>query len=155
MALIIIFIDNDAILHFGRLPEQRDAAEIRFCASFFAFCDGDDDFDALFAADVVNLLNLESGEVINAYVPVPKDSQGFLMLATKQGLIKNTALDEFVRINNNGKKAITFASEDDELIGVQLTSGNDQIIMASSGGKCIRFCEEDIRPTGRTSMGVK
>lgn len=104
---------------------------------------------------IVNLLNLESGEVINAYVPVPKDSQGFLMLATKQGLIKKTALDEFVRINNNGKKAITFASEDDELIGVQLTSGNDQIIMASSGGKCIRFCEEDIRPTGRTSMGVK
>lgn len=104
---------------------------------------------------IVNLLNLESGEVINAYVPVPKDSQGFLMLATKQGLIKKTTLDEYVRINSNGKKAITFASEDDELIGVQLTSGHDEIIMASSGGKCIRFSEEDIRPTGRTSMGVK
>ncbi len=104
---------------------------------------------------IVNLLNLEPGEVINAYVPVPKDSQGFLMLATKQGLIKKTTLDEYVRINSNGKKAITFASEDDELIGVQLTSGNDEIIMASSGGKCIRFSEEDIRPTGRTSMGVK
>ena len=60
-----------------------------------------------------------------------------------------------MRINSNGKKAITFASEDDELIGVQLTSGHDEIIMASSGGKCIRFSEEDIRPTGRTSMGVK
>ncbi len=104
---------------------------------------------------IVNLLNLEPGEVINAYVPVPKDSQGFLMLATKQGLIKKTTLDEFVRINNNGKKAITFANDDDELIGVQLTSGQDEIIMASSGGKCIRFSEEDIRPTGRTSMGVK
>lgn len=104
---------------------------------------------------IVNLLNLEPGEVINAYVPVPKDSQGFLMLATKQGLIKKTTLDEYVRINSNGKKAITFASEDDELIGVQLTSGHDEIIMASSGGKCIRFSEEDIRPTGRTSMGVK
>ncbi len=104
---------------------------------------------------IVNLLNLEPGEVINAYVPVPKDSQGFLMLATKQGLIKKTTLDEYVRINNNGKKAITFASEDDELIGVQLTSGKDEIIMASSGGKCIRFSEEDIRPTCRTSMGVK
>lgn len=104
---------------------------------------------------IVNLLNLEQGEVINAYVPVPKDSQGFLMLATKQGLIKKTTLDEFVRINSNGKKAITFASEDDELIGVQLTSGEDEIIMASSGGKCIRFKETDIRPTGRTSMGVK
>lgn len=104
---------------------------------------------------IVNLLNLEPGEVVNAYVPVPKDSQGFLMLATKQGLIKKTTLDEFVRINNNGKKAITFAGEDDELIGVQLTNGQDEIIMASSGGKCIRFSEEDIRPTGRTSMGVK
>ena len=104
---------------------------------------------------IVNLLNLEPGEVINAYVPVPKDSQGFLMLATKQGLIKKTTLDEYVRINNNGKKAITFANDDDELIGVQLTSGSDEIIMASSGGKCIRFSEEDIRPTGRTSMGVK
>ncbi len=104
---------------------------------------------------IVNLLNLESGEVINAYVPVPKDSQGFLMLATKQGLIKKTTLDEYIRINSNGKKAITFANEDDELIGVQLTSGEDEIIMASSGGKCIRFSEKDIRPTGRTSMGVK
>ena len=104
---------------------------------------------------IINLLNLEAGEVINAYVPVPKDSQGYLMMATKQGLIKKTTLDEFVRINNNGKKAITFASEDDELISVQLTRGDEQIIMASSGGKCIRFAEEDVRATGRTSMGVK
>lgn len=104
---------------------------------------------------IINLLNLEPGEVINAYVPVPKESQGFLMMATKQGLIKKTTLDEFVRINSNGKKAITFASEDDELISVQLTRGDEQIIMASSGGKCIRFAEEDVRATGRTSMGVK
>lgn len=104
---------------------------------------------------IINLLNLEPGEVINAYVPVPKESQGFLMMATKQGLIKKTTLDDFVRINSNGKKAITFASEDDELISVQLTRGDEQIIMASSGGKCIRFAEEDVRATGRTSMGVK
>ncbi|MDE6758130.1 MAG: DNA gyrase subunit A [Clostridia bacterium] len=104
---------------------------------------------------IVNLLNLEPGEVINAYVPVPKESEGYLMMATKQGLIKKTTLDEFVRINNNGKKAITFASEDDELISVQLTRGDEQIIMASSGGKCIRFAEEDVRATGRSSMGVK
>ncbi len=104
---------------------------------------------------IVNLLNLEPGEVINAYVPVPKESEGYLMMATKQGLIKKTTLDEFVRINSNGKKAITFASEDDELISVQLTRGDEQIIMASSGGKCIRFAEEDVRATGRTSMGVK
>ncbi|MDE6189924.1 MAG: DNA gyrase subunit A [Clostridia bacterium] len=104
---------------------------------------------------IINLLNLEPGEVINAYVPVPKDSKGFLMMATKQGLIKKTTLDEFVRINANGKKAITFASEEDELIGVQLTRGDEDIILASSGGKCIRFAEEGVRATGRTSMGVK
>lgn len=104
---------------------------------------------------IINLLNLDPGEVINAYVPVPKDSKGYLMMATKQGLIKKTSLDEFVRIQTNGKKAITFASEDDELISVHITSGEDQIIMASSGGKCIRFNEQDVRATGRTSMGVK
>ena len=104
---------------------------------------------------IINLLNLDPGEVINAYVPVPKDSKGYLMMATKQGLIKKTSLDEFVRIQTNGKKAITFASEDDELISVHITSGDEQIIMASSGGKCIRFNEQDVRATGRTSMGVK
>ena len=104
---------------------------------------------------IINLLNLDPGEVINAYVPVPKESTGYLMMATKQGLIKKTSLDEFVRIQTNGKKAITFASEDDELISVHITSGEDQIIMASSGGKCIRFNEQDVRATGRTSMGVK
>lgn len=104
---------------------------------------------------IINLLNLDPGEVINAYVPLPKESTGYLMMATKEGLIKKTALEEFARIQTNGKKAITFASEDDELISVHITSGDDEIIMASSGGKCIRFAEKDVRATGRASMGVK
>lgn len=104
---------------------------------------------------IINLLNLEPGENINAYIPIPKDSSGkYLMMATKQGLIKKTSVEEFERIQSNGKIAITLV-DDDELIGVQLTSGEDEIIMASSGGKCIRFSENTIRPTGRSSQGVK
>lgn len=103
---------------------------------------------------IVNLLNLEPGEVVQAYIPVPKDSTGYLMMATKYGLIKKTSLDEFARIQSNGKIAISLV-DGDELIGVQLTGGKDELIMASSGGKCIRFSEETVRPTGRTSQGVK
>ena len=104
---------------------------------------------------IVNLLNLGDGEVVNAYVSVPRDmKEGYLVMATKEGLIKKTALEEFERIQNNGKIAISLVGED-ELISVQLTSGSDEILMASSGGKCIRFSEEDVRPTGRTSQGVK
>ncbi|MGN0764878.1 MAG: DNA gyrase subunit A [Christensenellales bacterium] len=103
---------------------------------------------------IVNLLNLEAGEQINKAIPVPKGSQGYLMMATKNGLIKKTDLSEFDRIQSNGKIAINLV-DGDELIGVQLTSGEDEIIMASSSGKCIRFSEKDVRPTGRTSQGVK
>ena len=103
---------------------------------------------------IVNLLNLEAGEQINKAIPIPKGSQGYLMMATKNGLIKKTDLSEFDRIQSNGKIAINLV-DGDELIGVQLTSGEDEIIMASSSGKCIRFSEKDVRPTGRTSQGVK
>ena len=103
---------------------------------------------------IVNLLNLEAGETVNAYVPVPKGSEGYLMMATKHGLIKKTKLEEFVRIQSNGKIAISLV-DGDELIGVQLTKGGQDILMASSGGKCIRFSEDDVRPTGRTSQGVR
>ncbi|MGN0771975.1 MAG: DNA gyrase subunit A [Christensenellales bacterium] len=103
---------------------------------------------------IVNLLNLDAEEQINKAIPVPKNSEGYLMMATRNGLIKKTPLSEFDRIQSNGKIAITLV-EGDELIGVQLTGGKDEIIMASSGGKCIRFSEETVRPTGRTSQGVK
>jgi DNA gyrase subunit A len=118
---------------------------------------------------IVNLLTglsneAENKEKINAFVPVPEkfieeyarpeDKKAYLILATKQGLIKKTSLDEFVRIQNNGKIAISLV-DDDELIAAALTTGDDQIIMASTGGKCIRFHEKDIRETGRSSQGVK
>ena len=103
---------------------------------------------------MVNLLTLGEGEKINAYVPMPADSTGYLTMATKGGLIKRTNVDEFIRINTNGKIAISL-TEGDELIGVQLTSGEDELLMASTGGKCIRFAESDVRATGRTSQGVR
>ena len=115
---------------------------------------------------IVNLINVDKndGERVSAYVDVPKkyieevakaeDKQGYLLLATKEGLIKKTPIDEFIRINANGKIAITLVGED-ELIGAALTEGNNEILMASTGGKCIRFSEKDVRPSGRNSQGVK
>ena len=104
---------------------------------------------------IINLLQLVPGEKVQAMLPLPEEREGyFLMLATKDGLIKKTPLEEFASIKRNGKIAIKFA-EDDELIEAVLTNGNNQLIMASSEGYCIRFHEKDIRPTGRTAMGVK
>lgn len=104
---------------------------------------------------IINLLQLAEGEKVNAIIPKPEGmSEGMLIMATKQGLIKKTDLKEFERINRNGKIAITLR-ENDELIGASLTEGNSDILMACSSGKCIRFNEKNIRDTGRTSMGVK
>lgn len=104
---------------------------------------------------LVNLLQLSPGEKVQTVLPLPEEREGkFLMLATKRGLIKKTPLDEFASIKRNGKIAIKFM-EEDELIEAVLTSGDDQLIMASSEGYCIRFNEKDVRPTGRTAMGVK
>lgn len=103
---------------------------------------------------MVNLLNLAEGERINAILPLANASEGYLVLATKKGLIKKTDLAEFERIQSNGKIAIKL-QEGDELIGAMRTDGDNEIIIASTGGKCIRFHEQDIRDTGRTSMGVK
>jgi len=103
---------------------------------------------------IVNLLNLAYGEKVNAFMPLPTNTQGYLMLATKQGLIKKTKLEEFASIRNDGKIAITL-NDGDELISAQITGGEDELLLASSGGKCIRFAEQGVRPTGRTSQGVK
>lgn len=103
---------------------------------------------------MVNLLNLAEGERINAILPLATGNMGYLVLATKNGLIKKTDLAEFERIQSNGKIAIRL-QEGDELIGAMHTDGDNEIIIASTGGKCIRFHEQDIRDTGRSSMGVK
>ena len=101
---------------------------------------------------MVNLLTLGEGEKM--IVRLPDLEKEDLTMATKGGLIKRTSVDEFIRINTNGKIAISL-TEGDELIGVQLTSGEDELLMASTGGKCIRFAESDVRATGRTSQGVR
>ena len=103
---------------------------------------------------IVNLLQLGEGEKVNAVIPINEDMRGNLIMATKKGLIKKTALDEFASIRKVGKIAINL-TEGDELISVQLTCGRDEILVASSAGKCIRFSEEDVRKMGRGTQGVK
>lgn len=103
---------------------------------------------------IVNLLQLSAGEKIAAILPVYENGTGYLVMATKNGLIKKTATSEFDRIMKSGKIAIKI-NEDDELISVQFATGNDEIIVASRSGKCIRFSEEDVRPMGRDTMGVR
>ena len=78
----------------------------------------------------------------------------YIVLATKRGLIKKTAVSEFDNIRKTGKIAINL-NEGDELISVQVSSGEDEILVASHEGKCIRFSETDVRPMGRDTMGVK
>ena len=106
---------------------------------------------------VVNLLQLEQGEKVTTLLPVVKDDVNddcFLMLATRNGLIKKTRLTEFVNIRRTGKKAIKLL-DDDELIAAIITKGDDELIMASRDGKCIRFAEKDVRAMGRDAQGVK
>ena len=103
---------------------------------------------------VVNIVQLDQGEKIETVLPVLEDGNGYLVMATEKGLIKKTSTDEFKRIAKNGKIAIKL-QEDDRLISVQFTTGDDQIFIASRGGKCIRFAETDVRPTGRGTQGVK
>ncbi len=103
---------------------------------------------------IVNIVQLNAGEKIAAILPVYENGTGYLVMATKNGLIKKTATKEFDRIMRSGKIAIKI-NEDDELISVQFASGTDEIIVASRSGKCIRFSEEDVRPMGRDTMGVR
>lgn len=104
---------------------------------------------------IVNLLQLSDGEKVNAVIPIKEDQQqGYLMMATKHGLIKKTALSQFSQIRKVGKIAIVL-TEGDELISVQQTCGRDEILIAASSGKCIRFSEEDVRVMGRGTQGVR
>ncbi|MBR5191990.1 MAG: DNA gyrase subunit A [Clostridia bacterium] len=103
---------------------------------------------------IVNLLQLEQNEKVCAMLPLKADTEGYIAMATKNGIIKKTALTEFASIRKTGKIAISIV-EGDELISVQLTNGKDEILMASHSGKCIRFAETDVRPTGRDTQGVK
>jgi DNA gyrase subunit A len=106
---------------------------------------------------IVNLLELDSGEKIEAFIPVKEEQfekDLYLFMATRNGLVKKTTIKEFANIRKGGLIAIKL-QEGDELIRVILTDGNQEIIMASRKGLAIRYHEKDVRPMGRTAMGVK
>ncbi len=104
---------------------------------------------------IVNILPLEKGEVINAIIPVKKeDDSKYLIFFTVNGLVKRTDIAEFDSIRKNGKIAINL-KDNDELIGVKKTSGNDEVIIASNAGRMVRFNETDVRVMGRGASGVK
>lgn len=102
---------------------------------------------------VVNLLDVDDGEKINTIMPMPKQTEGYVVFATKRGMIKKTDIKEFKSIRKSGKIAISLA-EGDELISVQFSNGNDEIMFATNEGKCIKFSETTVRCTSRGSMGV-
>ena len=104
---------------------------------------------------IINLLQLMPGEKITAVIPVEYYSEkAFLMMSTKKGLIKKTPLKEYANVRKVGLAAITLR-EDDELIEVKFTNGHQEVILATKYGQCIRFKEQDVRCTGRSSMGVR
>ncbi len=104
---------------------------------------------------VVNLLQFSKDEKVKALVPYGKeDSAEYLFFVTKNGVVKRVPIKEFENIQRNGKIAIGLR-DDDELAFVKGTKGDEEIIIAASNGKAIRFNEENIRPSGRTAMGVK
>lgn len=103
---------------------------------------------------VVNLVQITQDEKITTIIPVKADAEGYIAFATRNGLIKKTRLEEFARINKNGKIAIKL-NDDDTLISVQFTTGSDELMIASKGGKCIRFDESNVRSMGRDTAGVK
>ena len=103
---------------------------------------------------MVNLLQVDKDERITTIIPLGKDAEGNLIMATKLGLIKKTPVSEFASIRKGGKIAIRL-NDGDELNSVYLTSGNDEVLIASSEGKCIRFNESTVRTMGRDTMGVK
>ncbi len=103
---------------------------------------------------IVNLLSLDAGEKVSAVIPIQNFAEGkYLLMATKNGLIKKTALSEYNSARKTGLQGITL-KEDDELIAVRLTDGEDNVILVTRNGMCITFDEKDVRPIGRVSQGV-
>ena len=103
---------------------------------------------------MVNLLQLQPDEQVKAVINIRKEKiDGYLFMATKRGIVKKTALNEYANIRKTGLQAINLR-EDDDLIEVKLTNNENDIFLVTKNGMCIRFNEKDVRPTGRTSMGV-
>ena len=103
---------------------------------------------------IVNLLRLDNGEKISAVIPITNFEDGkYLLMATKNGLIKKTALKDFDSTRKTGLLSITL-KDDDELIDVRLTDGEDNVVLVTSKGLSITFNEKDVRPVGRSAQGV-
>lgn len=104
--------------------------------------------------NIINLLQLQPEEKITAIIPLLEDGkQHYLVMATRNGLVKKTGFDEYKNIRKNGLAAISLR-EGDELIEVKQTDENEDIFLVSKEGQCIRFKLQDVRETGRVSMGV-
>ena len=103
---------------------------------------------------IVNLLSLDAGEKVSAIIPIQNFAEGkYLLFATKNGIIKKTSLTEYNSARKPGLLSITL-KEDDELIDVRLTDGEDNVVLVTKGGMSITFDEKDVRPMGRVSQGV-
>ncbi|PWJ46840.1 DNA gyrase subunit A [Faecalicatena contorta] len=104
---------------------------------------------------IINLLQLMPDEKITAMIPIKEYEDGdFLFMATEKGLVKKTPIRDYANVRKTGLAAITLR-EDDKLIEVKITDNEEDIILVTRYGQCIRFSEQDVRPTGRTSMGVR
>ncbi len=104
---------------------------------------------------IVNLLQLMPGEKITAMIPIKEYEEGqYLFMATKKGLVKKTKITDYSNVRKTGLAAITLR-EDDELIEVKFTDNEQDVLLVTKYGQCIRFDEKDVRSTGRTSMGVR
>ncbi len=104
---------------------------------------------------IVNLLQLQGGEKITAMFPVTAQAEGeYLVFATRGGVIKKTPMSDFSNIRKGGLIALGLR-EGDELIGVMLSTGDDEFLVGTRRGKCIRFHEDDVRAMGRTATGVR
>jgi len=104
---------------------------------------------------IINLIQIEQGETINAVIPVEEfESDKYLFFVTRSGIVKKTPLEDYVNIRRGGLIAINLR-EDDSLIEVKLTDGQQEVIMATAQGMSIRFSENDVRSMGRSATGVK
>ena len=109
---------------------------------------------------IQNMLNIDAGDSVTNCLCIRKLNDPdfckshYVMFATKQGIIKKTCLTEYSRVRTNGVNAINIR-EDDSVVAVELTNGNNEIIVANAGGRAVRFNESDVRPMGRVSTGVQ
>lgn len=104
---------------------------------------------------IINLLQIEKGEKINSIISISNEHESeYLMFATKNGLVKKTPVEEYSNIRTSGKIAISL-KDDDELIDVIVSDGNNKVILGSTSGRMVVFNENEIRPMGRTASGVK